>query len=474
MPLPGNSSAPQLAPHPVAGVAKRIALKCSPEQVFAGWPRDVPLAAIWSAGGGPHARWTVLAQPASVARAVPHENTVVTTLKALLEVALDTATTEFTGPDAPPFQGGIIGVLEYELGSVLEPAVLRGGKGSLPGPGATVEVHRCDDALMFDHLRGQWWAVGNPPIPEGGEVSQEIHEGGAGFEVGPLASRWSPAEYVNAVRQALDYIHAGDVYQVNVAHRLSAAFSGNPRAFFMALASSAQPWHGAYVETADRVVASASPELFMSFDPESRALTTRPMKGTRKAGAEADLHDSGKDRAELNMITDLMRNDVGKVSELGTVRVEQERSMERHGAGDGALVQTTATVRGRLRDGLTAVDALASMFPAGSITGCPKVRAMQIIRELEVVERAVYCGSIGFVSRSGHAAFNVAIRTATLVPAAGSKPSQGGHEPTVWDTSTSATLRYSVGAGIVAESDPQAEWQETLDKAAVLRRAVGQ
>jgi len=158
-----------------------------------------------------------------------------------------------------------------------------------------------------------------------------------------------------------------------------------------------------------------------------------------------------------------MRNDLGRVCQFGSVRVEQERVIEKHGRraeeqGSGGILQATATVAGRLREGLGVSDLLRATFPGGSVTGAPKIRAMQIIEQLEPVERAPYCGAIGFVSDSGHAAFNVAIRTAMITGTPGDAR----------DEIKGGVLHWPVGAGIVADSDPGAEWEETLAKAGVI------
>ncbi|HEX2838810.1 MAG TPA: chorismate-binding protein, partial [Phycisphaerales bacterium] len=187
-----------------------------------------------------------------------------------------------------------------------------------------------------------------------------------------------------------------------------------------------------------------------------------PMKGTRPAGHPAgELEAAEKDRAELTMIVDLMRNDLGRVCDLGSVRVERARAIERH-EGLGVL-QATATVAGTLRAGRTWWDVIAATFPGGSVTGAPKVRAMQIIGELEGRARGAYCGCIGFLSDSGAFQCNIAIRTAMIdgLPSAGTL-----------DGVADGTISYSVGAGIVADSDPAAEWRETMDKAAVFLRCV--
>lgn len=281
-----------------------------------------------------------------------------------------------------------------------------------------------------------------------------------------LASEWAlelddPTNnrqtYLTGVCRILDYIRAGDVYQVNLTHHLHAVFTGSPRDFAATLFASAKPWHGAYIETMSlrgqrQVIISASPELFLDLDATTRRVRTRPMKGTRPVSAnDTDLFNAEKDRAELNMIVDLMRNDLGRVCAFGSMEVTHARTIERHG---DSVLQATATIEGRLRANLDLADVIGATFPPGSVTGTPKIRAMQIIDELESVSRAPYCGFIGTINPD-RTRLNVAIRTALLTETA---------TPGVWD------FVYPVGAGIVADSDPQAEWQETLDKAHILTR----
>jgi anthranilate/para-aminobenzoate synthase component I len=272
------------------------------------------------------------------------------------------------------------------------------------------------------------------------------------------------------VRRALELIRAGDVYQVNLGHELRARFDGCPRSFFADLSGHARPAHGAYMEwdapgpdgTARRTaLCSVSPELFLSFDPRTRVLTTRPMKGTRPISAgPAALRDAAKDRAELAMIVDLMRNDLGRIAVTGSVRVESASDVEAHA---GSVLQATATVSCRVREGVGLAGMLRAAFPAGSITGAPKIRAMQVIDELEPFERGHWCGSIGFVGDDGRFTLSVAIRTATIA---------GPVDPSDPASIVGGRLSFPVGAGIVADSDPQAEWRETLLKARVLTRVL--
>jgi anthranilate/para-aminobenzoate synthase component I len=194
---------------------------------------------------------------------------------------------------------------------------------------------------------------------------------------------------------------------------------------------------------------SNSPELFLRVTPDRRVIT-RPIKGTRPRlpGMEIELRDSLKDQAELNMIIDLERNDLGRVCEVGSVRVSEPRSIEAH----PTVYHGVATVEGKLRPEVTFVDLLRATFPGGSITGAPKIRAMQIIEELEPVRRGPYCGAIGYVAPDGTMEFNVAIRTMIL---------------------KDGMVHVPVGGGIVADSDPREEYEETLVKSRAMFAALG-
>lgn len=333
---------------------------------------------------------------------------------------------------------GWAGYLSYDLGRVIE---ARAQHAPRAGPLPLVELHRIGGGSAWSPRRGD-------PATAGGLVSETGRAG-----------------YVAAVERTLGYIRAGDIYQANIAHRLCGAFSGCGVGLFDELAGSARPRHGAYIETAAladgsrAAIASLSPELFLSFDAAPRRLVTRPMKGTRPGRADpAELLTSEKERAELAMIVDLMRNDLGRVCEFGSVRVESPREIERHGSGLGEVLQATATVSGVVREGLGIAEILAATFPPGSVTGTPKIRAMQIIDELEPFARGPYCGCIGTFADDGSFELAVAIRTAVI---------HGASDPRTGDF-VGAELTYCVGAGIVADSDPVAEWEETLAKARVL------
>lgn len=415
---------------------RQLDWSASPEAVFAAAPRSRPLAAIWSGADDPRSRWTILAQPSPPrldSTPIQHAPAV-----------------HWPAPDASapiPFTGGWLAMLGYDLGARLEPhAPLR------PHPQWPAAAWwRCDDALVYDRARRQWWSVGNPSWPE----SVPSAPAPAPFVVGPVSSSTTAERYRHAVGRTLDHIAAGDIYQLNLTHHLSAEFTGSPRDLFLALAARAKPWYGAYLEPpGDRAVCSVSPELFLALKPDGR-IVTRPMKGTRAgAAAAAELRDSEKERAELNMIVDLLRNDLGRVCLPGSIAVDQLRSIESHAPSrkSDALLQATATISGSLRPGTSLAELLRASFPGGSVTGAPKIRAMQLIDALEQHPRGPYCGSIGYISDSGHAALNIAIRTALLAD---------------------GRVSYPVGSGIVADSDPDAEWRETLDKARVFLDVAG-
>lgn len=298
----------------------------------------------------------------------------------------------------------------------------------------------------------------------------------ATFALGPLRSTTGRSRYVRDVRRVIDYLFAGDAYQVNLAHELRGTFSGSTRALAADLFGRVQPRHGAYLELPGeggrrRAVVSLSPELFLEVEPASgpgaaRRIRTRPMKGTRPLRASgmpgtvqpsiaaADLWDSEKDQAELNMIIDLMRNDLSRVCALPSVRVARSRDVEDH----GYVAQATGTVEGWLREGADLSAVLQATFPGGSVTGAPKIRAMQIIDELEPIARGPYCGSIALIRPGGTTSLNIAIRTLVIEGEAGAKPGEIER----------GTISYSVGAGVTVASDPEAEWEETLDKAALV------
>lgn len=269
----------------------------------------------------------------------------------------------------------------------------------------------------------------------------------------PLTSTFTRAAYLAAVERAIEYVRAGDVFQVNLSQRFSTPLPAAPAEIYRRLQQSAPAQYAAMLDFGDYALICNSPELFLRVrtDPATggRRVITRPIKGTRprRPGMDAELRDSAKDAAELNMIVDLERNDLGRVCQTGSVHVTQPRTIEAH----PTVFHGVATVEGILRDDVTLVDLLRATFPGGSITGAPKIRAMQIIDELEPVRRGPYCGAIGYFDSDGTIEFNVAIRTMIA---------------------TRSQIHIPVGGGIVADSDPAAEYEETLVKARAMFDAL--
>jgi para-aminobenzoate synthetase component 1 len=252
---------------------------------------------------------------------------------------------------------------------------------------------------------------------------------------------------VAAVARAREYILAGDIFQVNLSQRFEAPLHGTPWAFYSRLRRRNPAPFAAYFECGDTAVLSASPERFLRAAPDGR-VETRPIKGTRPRGAGPEhdaalgqaLTESAKDRAENLMIVDLMRNDLSRVCTPGSVHVPELFALERY----ATVHHLVSTVVGQLGAGRDALDLLRAAFPGGSITGAPKVRAMEIITECEPSQRGVYCGSIGYWSFTGALDTSIAIRTAVALE---------------------GRVYFSAGGGIVSDSTPEQEYRETLDKA---------
>jgi anthranilate/para-aminobenzoate synthase component I len=270
--------------------------------------------------------------------------------------------------------------------------------------------------------------------------------------ISSLESDITRAEFESMVARAVELIHAGDIFQANIAQRFSAHWQGSPRAILRAAMQAGRPRYGAYLETRTHALVSMSPELFVEVDRLAGRAITRPIKGTRAFHEDPrELLASSKDAAELHMIVDLMRNDLGRIAIPGGVRVTASRKVESH----ETVHHCVAEIEAILRPNLSVVEMLRATFPPGSITGAPKVRAMQVIDELEPVARGPYCGTVGLISPTA-VTLNVAIRTIALHHT----DADGG------------TLRYSAGCGIVAESQPRHEYEESLHKCAVLLRTA--
>jgi para-aminobenzoate synthetase component 1 len=390
-------------------------------------------------------------------------------------------------PGLPPFQGGAAGYLAYDWGRVLErlPAPRHE---DLTLPDVVFGVY--DWVLAWDHEASRAWLVstGLPEIPaarkqraaeRAASIRERLLSEGAqpptatprgsieGMRLPPrpapapsfpvedgwweksleLRSSFTHDGYLDAVARVREYIFAGDIFQANLSQRFEAPLGEPSWALYCRLRTRNAAPFAAYLAFPDVTVLSASPERFLSVDVGGH-VETRPIKGTRPRGVGPE-HDlalgvalavSAKDQAENLMIVDLMRNDLSRVCAPGTVRVAELFGLEHY----ATVHHLVSTVVGDLTPGTDALSLLRASFPGGSITGAPKVRAMEIITELEPSERGVYCGSIGYWSVTGAFDSSIAIRTAVAL---------GGR------------VYFSAGGGIVADSDPEQEYRETLDKA---------
>lgn len=369
---------------------------------------------------------------------------------------------------AMPYCGGWFGYLSYEAGLATEG--IRPGK-TTPADVPTAVMSLYDALALFDHDKQQWYAAtpeladGYPQLKPRAERIERIVsrlERAATVSIPEViaepattyAPAMSPDAYLAAARRIKEYIAAGDIYQANLTQRWDARTSATPLELYMRLRAASPAPHAALVRFDGGAVISASPELFVH--TRGDRIVTRPIKGTRPRVGSADvdaralaaLQASEKDRAELNMIIDLLRNDVGRVAELGSVRVVDADCIETH----PTVFHRVATIEARLREATNWTDVLRATLPGGSVTGAPKIRAMQIIDELEPVARGPYCGVIGWIGLDGSMAFNLAIRTMT----------QRADE-----------VFIHAGGAIVADSDPFEEYDETLAKAAAAFRALG-
>ncbi|MGA9441842.1 MAG: aminodeoxychorismate synthase component I [Methyloceanibacter sp.] len=332
----------------------------------------------------------------------------------------------------------VAGYFSYELGYCLEPKVraLLPARRAVPlfWVGLYSQARRMDD----QHVR-QW-------LDERGGAGQA--------KVSDLALSWSRENYGCAFRAVQDYIAAGDVYQINLTQKYLFDFEGDPVALYASLRRRQRVAYGALIETPDLAVLSLSPELF--FRREEQQLTTRPMKGTAPRGRtpredarlKTWLAMDEKQRAENLMIVDLLRNDLARVSRIGSVEVTDLFTVETY----RTVHQMTSGITSELRSDMEIADMLRALFPCGSITGAPKVRSMEIIRELEKEPRGIYTGAIGTIAPSGECQFNVAIRTAVL---------SGGRG------------EMGIGGGIVADSKEDSEYAECLLKAQFLTESGG-
>jgi len=390
----------------------------------------------------------------------------------------------------PPFQGGAAGYIGYDWGLTLErlPAPRHDDLGmddvvmaiydwviawdheagrawlistGLPETSADEKQRRATEraTIVKEALRSGAWGerrqirrpgpdrVGATDLSNSRTAPSFTVEGGWWPESLDLRSSFTHAEYLAAVQRVIDYIYAGDIFQANFSQRFETPLNEAPWTLYQRLRTRNAAPFAAYLDFPDAPILSASPERFLRVSAAGH-VETRPIKGTRPRGLGPEhdaalgraLTESTKDRAENLMIVDLLRNDLSRVCRPGTVRVPELFALERY----ATVHHLVSTVVGDLNTGVDALGLLRAAFPGGSITGAPKLRAMEIIAELEPSQRGVYCGSIGYWSLSGELDTSIAIRTATV---------------------RNGRVYFSAGGGIVADSVPEQEYRETLDKA---------
>ncbi len=342
--------------------------------------------------------------------------------------------------------GHLAGAIAYEAGLAMEPKLAPLCDARSGALGALVWLG------LFDDIR----EIGADAVPEW--LAAQVESAGS---IGPLTPQLSTGGYANAFAQMREAIEAGDIYQANLTYPLAGSYNGDPLGIYAALRPAAKAGYGGVIFDGSHYLLSLSPELFVSLKdgPDSSKMAkVKPMKGTRPRVSDPaldrelaeELAASVKDRAENLMIVDLMRNDLSRVSRAGSVQVENAFTVESY----PTIHQMVSTVRAQLSDDITAADLIRAIFPCGSITGTPKIRAMELIGLHERDARGAYCGALGRIDPDGSAAFNVAIRTLRLTP--------------IENDQGSAVL--GVGSAIVADSEAMAERRECEIKAGFARQ----
>lgn len=396
--------------------------------------------------------------------------------------------------DRPHFSGGWVGYAGYDTVRYLEPE-------KLPFDSAPPDDRRLPDMhfglyrqmAVFDHVSKVLYALHHVVVDEHTSVDAAYDAGGKELEAfvdrlesnvvpippgavdldvsqlpgGELRGNFKRVDFEQVVRAGKDYIAAGDAFQVVISQRFERETTADPFEIYRALRIVNPSPYMIYLQAKGSILVASSPEILCRV--EGDVVTNRPLAGTRKRGRtddedrtfENELLGNDKERAEHVMLVDLGRNDLGRVCELGTINLERIMAVEHY----SHVMHLSSTITGRLRQGLSCWDALRNTLPVGTVSGAPKVRAMQIIDELEPTRRGPYAGGIGCVGFSGN--MDVALALRTMVVPTGGAPGADARQPDGrW------TVHLQAGAGIVADSDPSAEFEETVSKAAALGRAI--
>ncbi len=387
-------------------------------------------------------------------------------------------------PSSPaPYRGGVIGWIGYDIGRHIERLPARHAPSAQVPDFALAEY----ESLLVEDRRDRRLFLSGACDPREGPSrllvrQSEALEAFAAIPDDVTPSRDPPAdppvadiardEYLRRVERVLEYIRAGDVFQANLAQRFTTRLHGSAWGVYSRLRAASPAPYGCWMDLGGPAVLSVSPEQFL--ERRGERVTTRPIKGTRARSGDpredarlrAELECSEKERAELAMIVDLLRNDLGRVARTGTVRVDDAREIREH----PTVFHAAATISAALDDDVHAVDLLRATVPGGSVTGAPKIRAMEILEELEDSRRGPYCGAAGWFGYDGDLVTNILIRTVVVdggVVDGGVVDGVDGDDDVSGDRAS-----FHVGGGIVADSDPDAEYEETLAKARALIDAL--
>jgi len=376
-------------------------------------------------------------------------------------------------PQLPAFSGGLVGYFGFETIGYIEPRLAQWDRADELGvPDVLLMV--AEEVAVFDNLKGRLYLIvhADPSRPQAYAAAQRrldalvyrLHQSGAAYpqlahaealDEDDFTSSFTREEFMAMVERAKDYIRAGDIFQVVPSQRLSVGFHARPVDVYRALRALNPSPYMYFLDLGDTQVVGSSPEILAQLTDGK--VVVRPLAGTRRRGAddsedralEAELLADPKERAEHVMLIDLGRNDVGRISEPGSVEVSESFVVERY----SHVMHIVSQVQGTARAGTSYMDVLKATFPAGTLSGAPKVRAVEIIQELEPGKRNIYGGAIGWIGWWGDADTAIAIRTAVI---------------------HNGRLHIQAGAGIVHDSDPAAEWEETMNKGRALFRAVAQ
>jgi anthranilate synthase component I len=374
-------------------------------------------------------------------------------------------------PGLPRFCGGLAGYFGYDAVRFIEPKLAKTVKtGGIDTP--DIQLLQCEELAVIDNLSGRLYLIvyADPAVPEAFQkAAQRLADLTAMLQnsvTAPAVKRgeanavqrdFAKADYIAAVLKSKDYIAAGDMMQVQIGQRLKKRFTESPLSLYRALRSLNPSPYMYFYDMGDFQIVGASPEILVRHEhtPEGDTVTIRPLAGTRPRGdtpehdkaLEVELGGDPKERAEHLMLIDLARNDIGRIAKTGSVKVTEAFVVERY----SHVMHLVSNVEGLLREGMTNLDVLKATFPAGTLTGAPKVRAMEIIDELEPVKRGIYGGACGYLSFAGDMDVAIAIRTGIV---------------------KDHTLYVQAAAGVVADSVPELEWKETEAKARALIRAA--